>query len=287
MVAVAQTPGEAAGSFLRVGSEIGHRMRHARCIRPEVVTPSCSGGHFSDRAAACPRRLCATATTMSRSPARLLADARSNVGDSLGDGTPSDCHGPAARDGHPAAASDAVCCEVAAVGAIARRGSLCGAKGVGLTVSGLKSDSPPTIGIAGSARAGVRAQERAVCRNSRPTAAAGEHSTFCRPTEALRFGRTRIGLQTERFLGTADDRPAASPESVRPDADAQADCARKKGLQIQAFFEAAEGIRTLDLLHGKQYILRHLRSRNACKSAFPSAWTARSRSRNYAEIPGV
>jgi hypothetical protein len=28
--------------------------------------------------------------------------------------------------------------------------------------------------------------------------------------------------------------------------------ARKKELQMQAFSEAAEGIRTLDLLHGKQ-----------------------------------
>jgi hypothetical protein len=32
------------------------------------------------------------------------------------------------------------------------------------------------------------------------------------------------------------------------DADAPADCAHKKDLQIQAFCEAAEGIRTLDLL---------------------------------------
>src|SRR5918995_900168 len=32
--------------------------------------------------------------------------------------------------------------------------------------------------------------------------------------------------------------------------------------------------------------LRHLGSRNACKSAFPGAWTARLRSRNCAQIPG-
>ena len=44
---------------------------------------------------------------------------------------------------------------------------------VGLTVSGLKSDWSPRIGISGSAPAGVRAHERAVCRNSRPMAAAG------------------------------------------------------------------------------------------------------------------
>ena len=33
--------------------------------------------------------------------------------------------------------------------------------------------------------------------------------------------------------------------------------------------------------------MRHLGSRNACKSAFPGAWTARLRSRNCAQIPGV
>ena len=47
---------------------------------------------------------------------------------------------------------------------------------------------------------------------------------------------------------------AAGPVSVRHDANAQADCAHEKGLHMQAFFEAAEGIRTLDLLHGKQYM---------------------------------
>ena len=65
MVAVAQTPGEAAGSFLRVGSEIGHRIRHARCTRPDLVTPSRSDGHLRDRAAAFPRQLYATAAMRS------------------------------------------------------------------------------------------------------------------------------------------------------------------------------------------------------------------------------
>ena len=36
------------------------------------------------------------------------------------------------------------------------------------------------------------------------------------------------------------------------DADALLDCYNEKDLQMQAFSEAAEGIRTLDLLHGKQ-----------------------------------
>jgi hypothetical protein len=46
---VAQTLSEAVRSFLRVGSEIGHRIRHARCVGPDVVTPTCSGGRLRDR----------------------------------------------------------------------------------------------------------------------------------------------------------------------------------------------------------------------------------------------
>ena len=45
---------------------------------------------------------------------------------------------------------------------------------------------------------------------------------------------------------------AAGPVSVRRDADAQSDCPHENDLQMQAFFEAADGIRTHDLLHGKQ-----------------------------------
>jgi hypothetical protein len=49
-------------------------------------------------------------------------------------------------------------------------------------------------------------------------------------------------------------RSAAGPVWVRRDANAPADCAHGKDLQIQAFLKAAEGIRTLDLLHGKQNV---------------------------------
>ena len=41
-------------------------------------------------------------------------------------------------------------------------------------------------------------------------------------------------------------------QSLSGDADALLDCYNEKGLQMQAFSRAAEGIRTLDLLHGKQ-----------------------------------
>ena len=67
------------------------------------------------------------------------------------------------------------------------------------------------------------------------------------------------------FCGTADDRPGASPESVRPDTDEQGDCLDQKGLQMQAFCEAAEGIRTLDLLHGKRNVGSRASQEKSCK----------------------
>ena len=45
--AVAQTLNEAAGSFLRVGSEIDHRIRRARCVRPDVVRPAALAAIFA------------------------------------------------------------------------------------------------------------------------------------------------------------------------------------------------------------------------------------------------
>jgi hypothetical protein len=45
---------------------------------------------------------------------------------------------------------------------------------------------------------------------------------------------------------------AAGPVSVRREADAPAGRTQKKDLQIAGLYKAAEGIRTLDLLHGKQ-----------------------------------
>jgi hypothetical protein len=69
---------------------------------------------------------------------------------------------------------------------------------------------------------------------------------------------TSVGTSENRlanrafFLKPPNDRRTASPESVRPDAEEQGDCRDEKDLQMQAFHEAAEGIRTLDLLHGKQ-----------------------------------
>jgi hypothetical protein len=77
--------------------------------------------------------------------------------------------------------------------------------------------------------------------------------TFCvAVARGQQFERSRIPCKRPVSSGRRYDRFAAGPVSVRRDADAQADCAHEKGLQTQAFSEAAEGIRTLDLLHGKQ-----------------------------------
>jgi hypothetical protein len=54
------------------------------------------------------------------------------------------------------------------------------------------------------------------------------------------------------FRGVSLDGLAVSPLSVPSDAHALSDCLEQKDLQMQAFSEAAEGIRTLDLLHGKK-----------------------------------
>jgi hypothetical protein len=62
--AVAQTPGEAAGSLLRVGSEIGHLVRRERVVRRKVVPHGGSVLHFRERAARFLRRLCATASVL-------------------------------------------------------------------------------------------------------------------------------------------------------------------------------------------------------------------------------
>ncbi|MGH2740969.1 MAG: DUF2938 family protein [Thermoleophilaceae bacterium] len=60
--AVAQSPAELAGSVLSVGCENGHRRRHARAGRRDVGALNRAGAHFRERAAAFPKRLCATAS---------------------------------------------------------------------------------------------------------------------------------------------------------------------------------------------------------------------------------
>ena len=65
--AVAQTPGEDAGSFLSVGSEFAHLVRRERPVHREIVPHRSSGVHFRERAARFLRRLYATASRGSES----------------------------------------------------------------------------------------------------------------------------------------------------------------------------------------------------------------------------
>jgi hypothetical protein len=74
------------------------------------------------------------------------------------------------------------------------------------------------------------------------------------------------------FFDRMYGRFAAGPVSVRREADAQADCAHEKDPQTRAFLRAADGIRTLDLLHGKQNVGDGLGPELACKQV-PSLLT--------------
>jgi hypothetical protein len=73
--AVAQTPREAAGSFLSVGSEIAHLVCRERPVHREVVPHIGSGVHFRERAARFLRRLYATASVRSDSVLGMERDA--------------------------------------------------------------------------------------------------------------------------------------------------------------------------------------------------------------------
>jgi Multicopper oxidase len=64
--AVAQTPSEAAGSLLRVGSEIGHLVGRERPVGRKVVPHGGSGMHLRERAPRFLRRLYATASVRGR-----------------------------------------------------------------------------------------------------------------------------------------------------------------------------------------------------------------------------
>jgi hypothetical protein len=80
-----------------------------------------------------------------------------------------------------------------------------------------------------------------------------ELMTFCTAfARGQRFERSRIPCKRPVSSSGVQGGFAAGPVSVRREADAQADYAHEKGLQMQAFSRAADGIRTHDLLHGKQ-----------------------------------
>jgi hypothetical protein len=70
--------------------------------------------------------------------------------------------------------------------------------------------------------------------------------TLC-GSDALRIACKQAASRELGQLGKA-----AIVRSLSADADAPADCGHEKDLQMQVFSRAADGIRTHDLLHGKQ-----------------------------------
>src|ERR671926_127756 len=89
-------------------------------------------------------------------------------------------------------------------------------------------------------------------------------------------------MSTVRLEGDSPAKPAKFPigtsgwrrgssDSPR-DSDAPVNCAhRKKTSFCRRFVKAAEGIRTLDLLHGKQSLRRRFRT-NLPARRFPESW---------------
>jgi hypothetical protein len=71
------------------------------------------------------------------------------------------------------------------------------------------------------------------------------------------------------------------------DPDAPAACDNEKDLQMQAFPEAADGIRTHDLLHGKQNLESQASQESPAKYGFPSYRRSAMLSSFYREIAGV
>jgi hypothetical protein len=70
------------------------------------------------------------------------------------------------------------------------------------------------------------------------------------------FGRAEFPWKSTYFQIRRCSQAAASPQTVLGESDAPVNSNHRKRSHLQAFPEAAEGIRTLDLLHGKQNVQR-------------------------------
>jgi hypothetical protein len=76
-------------------------------------------------------------------------------------------------------------------------------------------------------------------------------------------------------------------QSLSGDADALPDFVDEKDLQTQALSKAAEGIRTLDLLHGKQSVQRRFRTNIPANERFLATEGSRTLSGIHREITWV
>jgi hypothetical protein len=82
----------------------------------------------------------------------------------------------------------------------------------------------------------------------------GRLSIPCRDAEVPRVLVARNRLLKSTFRPRPRVAADTIVQSLSGDADELSDCLNEKDLQMQAFSKAAEGIRTLDLLHGKQLL---------------------------------
>jgi hypothetical protein len=95
------------------------------------------------------------------------------------------------------------------------------------------------------------------------------------------------GLQTSRFVTSPAAGWPAATHWLPVDSNAPADCVNEKDLQMPAFSEAAEGIRTLDLLHGRQNVRDGPGPQRACKQAVSRAPAGSPSVFNFMPIYGI
>ena len=202
-----------------------------------------AGAHAPDRLSDPTRRKAKPPNKRDRSHT-----AACHVSDSLGDGPRAIATAQATRHGHPRSSLGRRPPR-ARPGAHGSPRSLCGPRSTSRirTEIGLapeNQDRWQRVGRRPCART-CRLQEQAANGRSRRTL------DLLQARRRTSVRTTRIDLQTGRFLGTADDRPAASPSQSDP-TQTHKPTAHAKRPANSGLLRAAEGIRTLDLLHGKQ-----------------------------------
>ncbi len=94
-----------------------------------------------------------------------------------------------------------------------------------------------------------------------------EHRTGTR--EEWRRARVELPELEQNPTRRADELARMRLSGLNSDAVGPGDCCNEKDLQTQAFLRAADGIRTRDLLHGKQSAWFPLSADIPCKRAVP------------------
>jgi hypothetical protein len=106
------------------------------------------------------------------------------------------------------------------------------------------------------------------------------HDRASAPQKFRGSSRQQTACNQAAFWGTLAVGRAAGTQWVPGDANAPADSLHENGLQIAGPHEAAEGIRTLDLLHGKQNVQCRVRTK------IPANWRLFDSQRPF-RFPGV